>query len=112
MSGTIPAASNRARSFREGVVYAIRARTRAQIESTQIIRSRPRTTRGGQVERARGTGALRSAASGSCATDSVTCAFDGWRACPDYQTDSYGIEAAAAEVRIPECISAPLANAR
>jgi hypothetical protein len=45
-------------------------------------------------------------------TESVICAFDGWRACPDYQTDSHGIEAAASEVRIPECISAPLANAR
>jgi hypothetical protein len=43
-----------------GVVHAIRARTRAQIESTQIIRQRPHRTRGGQVERARGTGDPRS----------------------------------------------------
>jgi hypothetical protein len=43
--------------IRAGVVYAIRARTRAQIESTQIVRPRPQT-RGGPVEGARGTGDL------------------------------------------------------
>jgi hypothetical protein len=41
--------------IRAGVVYAIRARTRAQIESTQIVRPRPHRTRGGPVEGARGT---------------------------------------------------------
>ena len=42
------------------VVYAIRARTRAQIESTQIVRPRPYRMRGGPVEDARGTGDLAS----------------------------------------------------
>ena len=93
-------------------MHAIRARTRAQIESTQIIRSRPRRTLGGQVERGAEPAIGAATHRGSPAPDSVVCAFDGWRACPDYQTDSHGIEAAAAEVRIPECISAPLANAR
>jgi hypothetical protein len=36
--------------IRAGVVYAIRARTRAQIESTQIVRPRPHRTRRGLVE--------------------------------------------------------------
>jgi hypothetical protein len=44
--------------IRAGVVYAIRARTRAQIESTQIVRPRPHRTRGGLVEGVRGTGDL------------------------------------------------------
>jgi hypothetical protein len=42
--------------IRAGVVNAIRARTRAQIEITQIIRPRTHRTRGGPVEGARGTG--------------------------------------------------------
>jgi hypothetical protein len=41
-----------------GVVCAIRARTRAQIQSTQIVRPRPHRTRGGLVEGPRGTGDL------------------------------------------------------
>jgi hypothetical protein len=44
--------------IRAGVVYAIRARTRAQIESTQIVSSAATQTRGGPVEGARGTGDL------------------------------------------------------
>jgi hypothetical protein len=51
--------------IRDGVVHAIRARTPAQITSTQIVRPRPHRTRGGQVEKARGTGAL-SQAGGAC----------------------------------------------
>jgi hypothetical protein len=46
-----------------GVVCAIRARTRAQIQSTQIVRPRPHRTRGGPVEGPRGTGACRSSSS-------------------------------------------------
>jgi hypothetical protein len=43
--------------IRDGV-GAIRARTPAQIESTQIARPRPHRIRGGQVENAPGTGDL------------------------------------------------------
>jgi hypothetical protein len=36
--------------IRDSVGYAIRVRTRAQIESTQIVRPRPHRTLGGPVE--------------------------------------------------------------
>jgi hypothetical protein len=45
--------------IRDGGVHAIRARTRAQIESTQIVCPRPHRTRGGQIETARGNGLMR-----------------------------------------------------
>jgi hypothetical protein len=59
--------------IRAGVVYVIRARTRAQIESTQIVRPRPHRTRGGPVEGARGTGDLVGLAIAPGARDSVIC---------------------------------------
>jgi hypothetical protein len=51
--------------IRAGVVYAIRARTRAQIYGTQIVRLLPPRTRERALENARGTDVMkkRSAAS-------------------------------------------------
>jgi hypothetical protein len=45
--------------IRAGVSYAIRARTRAHLERTQIVRPRPSRTCGGEAENARGTGVMR-----------------------------------------------------
>jgi hypothetical protein len=51
--------------IREGIVSVIHARTRAQIERTQIVRSWPHRTRVSQADNARGTDVMkkRSAAS-------------------------------------------------
>jgi hypothetical protein len=46
--------------IREGIVSVIHARTRAQIERTQIVRSWPHRTRASQADNARGTGAVSS----------------------------------------------------